>query len=538
MADLPRQRVGAKPRDRAWLMSFDATKFLAEKYKAAVRGGPEDLSDAQQYAVDWMYDNPYSALFAPPGFGKTIVILTLLDKVLSEGFVGKVLIDAPIKVVNTVWPREIPRWRHTMWMSQEIIRVEDDDERLKAEHRRMMAELHSKLLHMEDREEAAKVKLSLVKQHLTVLKEEIRRKLLKSKATIHILNHEATDWLVNDYHERKRPWPYRIVIWDESSKLRDHNSNVFKAIVSMRPYMDRVHELTATPAKQSYIYFFSQIYMLDRGERFGKFITKYRERYFTQNRWSHKWELRPGGDEEIERKISDIVLPIKKNDFAGLQDPIIRIRDVVLSKSIREKYDEFEQTSILEAPDEEVIEAGSAAILNGKLLQLASGAVYDNKRGVHFFHEEKFEELELILDETQDEPVLCSYWFRPTLARLKARFPKAGVMDPQGKMIDQWNQRKFKLMFIHPASAAHGIELQFGGSQLVVFDLFHSAELFEQLIYRLNRRGQEGIVTAHLLTAQNTVDRVVAKRLQQMEDAQQAMYDRLQRLHRKLRRQT
>lgn len=516
-------------------MSFDATKFLEDKFRTAVRGGPEDLSDAQKYAVDWLYENPYSALFAPPGFGKTIVILTLLDRVLSEGFVGKVLIDAPIKVGNTVWPREIPRWRHTMWMSNQILRVEDDDERLERERRRMMAELHPRLLHMEDREEAAKVKLSLVNQHITTIKNSIRRKLLKSKATIHILNHEATDWLVNDYHEKKRPWPYRILIWDESSKLRDHNSNVFKAINAMRPYMDRVHELTATPAKQSYLYFFSQIYLLDRGERFGKFITKYRERYFTQNRWSHKWELRPGGDEEIERKIADIVLTVTKKD---VPEPLIRIRDVSLNKATREKYDEFERTSILETPDAEVIEAGSAAILNNKLLQLASGAVYDNKRGVHFFHEEKFEELEQILDETQDEPVLCSYWFRPTLARLKARFPKAGVMDPQGKMIDQWNRRKFKLMFLHPASAAHGIELQFGGSQLVVFDLFHSAELFEQLIYRLNRRGQEGIVTVHLLTAQHTVDGVVAKRLRQMEDAQQAMYRRLQRLHRKLRRQT
>lgn len=517
-------------------MSFDATKFLAAKYKAVVRGGPEDLTDSQLYAVDWLYDNPYSGLFAPPGFGKTIVILTLLDRILSEGYKAKVLIDAPIKVGNTVWPFEIPRWRHTMWMTSEVLRVENDDPRLKAEHRRMMAELHPKLSHMTDREEAARVKLSLVKQHLTVLKDEIRRKLLASRSTIHILNHEATDWLVNDYHERKRPWPYRILIWDESSKLRDHNSNVFTAIKSMRPYMDRIHELTATPAKQSYIYFFPQIYLLDQGKRFGRQIGPFQKRYFTQNRWSYKWELRPGGDRAIERKISDIVLPIRKEDFTDLADPLIRIRPVQLPDEVVEKYKKFEETAILETPEEEVIEAQSAGILNGKLLQLASGAVYDSKRGVHFFHESKFDELEQILDETQDECVLCSYWFRPTLARLKARFPKAAVMDPQGKMIEPWNRRKFKLMFLHPASAAHGIELQFGGSQIVVFDLFHSAELFEQLIYRLNRRGQEGIVTAHLLTARGTVDNVVSKRLQQMEDAQQAMYNRLQRLHRKLRR--
>jgi SNF2 family DNA or RNA helicase len=238
----------------------------------------------------------------------------------------------------------------------------------------------------------------------------------------------------------------------------------------------------------------------------------------------------------MERVISDIVLPIKKEQFTDLQDPLIRIRTVHLPDPIVEKYKEFEETAILETPSEEVIQATSAGILNGKLLQLASGAVYDNRRGVHFFHESKFEELEQLLDETQDEPVLCSYWFKPTLARLKQRFPKAAVMDAQGKMIEPWNQRKFKLMFIHPASAAHGIELQFGGSQLAIFDLFHSAELFEQLIYRLNRRGQEGIVTVHLFAARGTVDNVVAKKLQKLDDAQQAMYKRLQRLHRKLRR--
>lgn len=515
---------------------FEAKSYLENLFSACVRGGREDLSDSQNYAVDWLYDHPYSALFAGTGFGKTIVILTLLDRLFSEGYNAKVLISAPIKVANTVWPLEPPRWRHTAWITPAVLRVEDDDPRLLSERDRMMKDLHPKLLHMGDREEAARVKVSLVKQHLTVLKERLRRKLLAHKSLIHVINHEAIDWLVNDYHERKRPWPYRILIWDESSKLRDHNSNVFNAIKEMRPYMDRVHELTATPAKQSYIYFFSQIYLLDQGQRFGRGITAFRQRYFTQNRWSHKWEIRPGGAEDMERVISDIVLPIKKSDFSDLQKPLIRIRPVQLPDPIVDKYKDLEETSILETPDEEIIEAKSAGILNGKLLQLASGAVYDNKRGVHYFHESKYDELEQLLDETQDEPVLCSYWFKPTLTRLKQRFPKAAVMDSQGKMIEPWNRKKFKLMFIHPASASHGIELQFGGHHLAVFDLFHSAELFEQLIGRLDRRGQEETVTVHLFTARKTIDNVVARRLQHLEDAQEVMYRRLQRLHRKLKR--
>jgi hypothetical protein len=493
----------------------------------------DDLDDYQRYAIQWLYEHPYSALFAGTGLGKTIIVYTLLNRLLDEGYNAKVLVVAPIKVACTVWPLEYRKWRHTAWMNSALIRVEDDHPKLLLEQVRLNEELKPKLAHLTDRQAAARMKASLIGQHLTMVKDCLRRKLLKHRSQIHIINHEATDWLVNHYVTRRKPWPYRILIWDESTRLRDHNSNVFTAIKEMRPYMDRVHELTATPAKQTYIYFFSQIYLLDQGQRFGRGITAFRQRYFSQNIYSKKWELRPGGAEEMEKKISDIVLPLRKRDFVDTPEPTIRIRTVHLPNL--KQYKEFEQTSILEASNSEIIEAKSAGILNGKLLQLASGAVYDNKRGVHFFHEAKFEELEQLLDETQDEPVLCSYWFKPTLARLKKRFPKAAVMDPRGRMIELWNRRKFKLMFIHPASASHGIELQFGGHHLAVLDLFHSAELFEQLIGRLDRRGQEEDVIVHLLAASGTVDNITAKKLQNLEDAQNAMYRRLQRLHRRIR---
>lgn len=508
---------------------FDLDAILAK-----VIHEEEDLDEYQRYAVQWLYDHPYSALFAGTGLGKTIMIDTLLNRLFDEGYNAKVLISAPIKVANTVWTLEHLKWRHTVWMNPALLRVEDDHPKLLSARAEMGAELTLKLAGMKDRPAAAKMKQSLLGEYLTSLKNQLRLRLLQHRSRIHIINHEAIDWLVDYYVTRRLPWPYRIVIWDESSRLRDHNSNVFNAIKEVRPYMDRVHELTATPAKQSYIYFFSQIYLLDQGQRFGRGITAFRQRYFTQNQWSKKWELRPGGDEEIEKKISDIVLPLRKRDFVSTPEPIIRIRPVLLPAPLLKQYKKFEETSVLQTPEDEIIEAKSAGILNGKLLQLASGAVYDNNRGVHFFHESKFEELEELLEETQDEPVLCSYWFQPTLARLKARFPKAAVMDPQGKMVDKWNRRNFKLMFIHPASASHGIELQFGGHILVVFDLFHSAELFEQLIGRLDRRGQEEDVIVHLLSAQGTVDGVTAKKLQHLEDAQNAMYRRLQRLHRKL----
>ncbi len=508
---------------------------LEQVFRHVVRD-KDDLHDYQKYAVNWLYENPYSALYAGTGLGKTIIVLTLLDRLLMEGFNAKILIAAPIRVVNTVWGNEIARWRHTAWLSSTILRVEDDNPRLIAEKNRLMADLKPKLAHMINRQEAAKVKQSLIGEALTDLKNRLRRRLLKSRSLIHLINHESIDWLVDYYVTQRKPWPYRILVWDESSKLRDHNSNVFNAIKEMRPYMDRVYELTATPSKQSYRYFFSQIYLLDRGERFGRGVTAFNDRYFTQNKYSRAWTIRPGGAEEIERKIADIVLVMRKDDYSDLQKPTINIRPVFLSDQVKNKYRDFEATAILETPEEGIIEAQSAGILNNKLLQLASGAVYDSVRDVHFFHEAKFDELEQLLDETLDEPVLCSYWFKSTLARLKKRFPKAAVMDNQGKMVIPWNKQKFKLMLIHPASAAHGIELQHGGHHLAVFDLFHSAELFEQLIGRLDRQGQVEPVTVHLLSAMGTVDNTVARKLRVLEDAQTAMYRRLQRLHRKLRK--
>lgn len=510
---------------------FDAELYLDSVFRQCIRGSSNDLSAEQAYAVEWLYENPYSALFASPGFGKTVVILTLLNKLFDEGLRGKILIDAPIKVCNTVWPLEIKRWTHTAWMSSTILRVEDDDPKLIDERQKMTAQLHPNLLHMGDRKEAAKIKVSLVKQHITALKEKLRIKLLKSKSLIHVCNHEMTDWLVDYYLTRKKPWPYRTLIWDESSRLRDHQSNVFTAIQAVRPYMDRVHELTATPAKQSYVYFFSQIYVLDQGERFGRGITNFRDRYFTENRWSRKLTLRPGAAQEIEKKIADIVLPLKLK-----QEYTIRIRSIYLPSKVVEKYTNFEANSVLDAGDT-IINAVNAGVLNGKLLQLATGAVYDNDRDVHFFHESKFDELEELLEETQDEPVMCAYWFKPTLARLKKRFPKAQVMDTAGKNVAKWQKKPPKLMLVHPQSTAHGVDgLQNFCHTLAVIDLFHSAELFEQLIGRIARRGQTEPVTVHLFSARRTVDNIVGDSLQRLEDAQDAMYRRLMKIHKRLKR--
>jgi hypothetical protein len=213
----------------------------------------------------------------------------------------------------------------------------------------------------------------------------------------------------------------------------------------------------------------------------------------------------------------------------------VRIRPIEMPKKIVDAYANFEANAVLEAGDT-IIDAVNAGVLNGKLLQLASGAVYDNEKGVHFFHESKFDELEELLQETQDQPVLCTYWFKSTLARLKKRFPKAEIMDKAGKNVFKWAKKPPKLMIAHPQSTAHGVDgLQEYCNTLAVFDLFHSAELFEQLIYRIARPGQKEPVTVHLFSAQRTVDSLVGKKLQAMEDAQVAMYRRLMRLHAKLR---
>jgi SNF2 family DNA or RNA helicase len=292
----------------------------------------------------------------------------------------------------------------------------------------------------------------------------------------------------------------------------------------------RFHELTATPASQTYMHLFSQVWLLDRGERFGNGITAFRERYFTFNPYVKTWKIRDGAKQEIERLISDICL-VKRRE----RDFRIVTRTIRLPDKLMETYEEFERECVLELGDQE-IDGVNAAVLCSKLLQYASGFVYDQNQVACNIHDEKIEELRSLVEETLDEPILVAYWFRESLARLQAAFPDAAVMDREGKVEASWNRREHKILLAHPQSVGHGLNLQQGGHHVVIYDLFWSAELVNQLIGRLDRPGQTKTVYAHMLCSKGTIDELVAGKLNYLDDARAIMLDRIQRLRNEISR--
>lgn len=499
MAYPDRQRMGAEPGDGARLV-FDLQSYFDEVFQSCIRG-EDDLHDDQREAVDWLMMRPFSALFADVGKGKTVIIETLLDRLFLKGFKGKILIVAPIRVANRVWMREHRLWRHVAYFNPTILRIDDKDPRL----------------------------VGLKGPAKTAKKILLRMELLDSDSPIHVINKEAVDWLVDTWLSRKR-WPYQVVIVDESSCLRDHNSNIFKALQKVLDRIYRFHQLTATPASQTYMHLFSQIYLLDRGERLGKGITAFRERYFTENRFARTWKIRPGGDTDIEEKIADICLVMRRE-----KNFLVRTRSIELPRKIVQQYRDFERDAVLELADVGPIEGVTAAALSNKLLQYASGAVYDENKRYHVIHDEKIEELKQLSEETLDNPVMVAYWYKSSLARLRKAFPQAAIMDREGKMEESWNKGKHKLMFVHPRGSAHGLNLQFGGHHIALFDIFWPLELFTQLIGRLDRQPQQHTVMVHLLSAAGTMDEVVSANLEYLRGAEEDMKRRLQALQRKYR---
>jgi hypothetical protein len=459
---------------------FSIDAYLAAKF-ARVKRTKADLRDYQRFAVEWLHANPHSALFVDMGLGKTVCILTLLEELLSRWRFRQCLIVAPIRVANEVWPAEIEEWQHTAPLTYTLLTGN----------------------------------------------REAREAAMRRRTALHIVNREALPWLVEAWGER---WPYDVVIYDESSRLGDHRSAGFLALQSVRHRLRRLHEMTATPAAQSYMKLFSQVWLLDRGARLGSFVTHFRTKFFDHNQYSRTWKLKPGADEQITALISDVCLEMQRKDYLDMRDPIIRSVPVRLTRREREKYEKFERDFILEVEEEKLIEAPTRGILTGKLLQLASGSVYDEDRKAHWIHDHKIAALRELREEAQDQPVMVAYWFQSSLQRLQAAFPDAVPMDKAGAAVKRWNAREIPMLLVHPQSAAHGLNLQFGGHHLVIFDLFHSLELFLQLIRRLDRPGQTEVVLVHLLTAAGTLDETVVERLRALEDVQDALFRRLKAL--------
>lgn len=467
----------------------------------------------QNEGVQFIKDHPFCALFVDLGLGKSVMSATAALDLIVEDEIKKVLIIGPSRVIQAGWPNEFSEWGHLCFYHMQVI-AGTAKERLRA---------------------------------------------LQTDCHFYTVSRDNIGWLVEHY---KTKWPFDMVIIDESSNFKSHTSQRFKLLRRVRKYMTRLVELTATPAAEGYMGIFAQTYLLDGGDRFGQAITKYQENYFIQNRYNFKFKLRDGAEKEITRKISDICLVMKAVDYLDMGEPhFIRV-PVPMDRETSDLYAVMEEESVMQVlpPDFDeylddpiVIEAEQAASLQAKLMQIASGFVYDTKivgltaddkvikqKDCYRLHELKLDALEeLMNNELADKNVLIAYHFQSTLERFQSQFPKAVLMDKEGKCIKKWNDGKIKMLAAHPQSAGYGLNLQRGGHVIVYLDHPWSLEQFLQFNGRIHRQGQKEPVRIYQLCATlttpngsqaETVDDTVIKALRDKEDVQDAFFELLERL--------
>lgn len=530
---------------------------IRAKFKR-VKHSVDRMHDYQHFGAKFLYDNPFSALFIDCGMGKTVISLTTILNLVKLFETNYTLIIAPVRVANETWPTEIEEWSHTAALSYAHIRDKDLVERVNragdAERNRIINETKDLLTRAGKNESEIKKAISEVrKQDMTLAAVEDARKaesklavrdfMKRTAATVHIINREQVEFLVKAWG---RAWPYDAVFIDESSAFKDHKTDRFKALKAVRPYMKRMHQLTATPTSEGYIHLFAQIYLLDLGQRLGKNITAYREKYFNYSEYTRKYTLREGAKEAITAKISDICLVMRAEDYLDMAEPTFIPERIELLPEERRMYDEMEREFAVTLADGREVVADTAAAKSQKLQQMASGVVYETvlspdefgeytkNRVVHHIHDHKIEKLKEIREATEGEPLLVAYIHKSSLDRIKKAFPKAVVMDAVGKCVPDWSKGKIDMLLFSPKGAAHGLNLQYGGRRLVFFDVPWSLELFYQAWKRLARQGQKLAVFVHLLTVINSIDEDISEALTDKNMTQEEFFSLIKRLQKKV----
>jgi SNF2 family DNA or RNA helicase len=418
----------------------------------------------QKRAIQHILDHPSAGLFLEMGLGKSVITLTAITELLHNSFeIERVLVIAPLRVADTVWTAEAEKWDHTR-------------------HLRISKVLGSKKKRVE---------------------------ALNMPADVYVINRENVEWIVDHYG---RSWPFDMVVIDELSSFKSPSSRRFRALRKVLPLINRIVGLTGTPAPNGLIDLWSQIYLLDQGERLGPTITSYRNRYFIpgKRRGHIVYEWIPISEEVIYEKISDICISMKAEDWLDMPQRIDRTVTVTLPPAARARYKQLERDLLLPFSDGDVV-ANTAAVLAGKLLQLANGAVYDENHNVREIHKAKLEALGDIIEAANGKPILVFYTYQHDLHRIQKRFSVRTLES--SKDISDWNAGRIPVLLAHPASAGHGLNLQAGGNTIVWFGLPHSLELYEQANARLYRQGQKENVIIHHLVTEGTIDENVMKAL-------------------------
>ena len=480
-----------------------------------------DFHPYQREGVEFLTANRFAAYWLDMGLGKTVTALTAFARLQRQGKVRRALVVAPLQVATTTWPNEIGQWAHTAGLTYTVIRATDAHPRAVQARRtaRSAARRLRAPAEIVDRLAAAAGKAA---------EEAVRLDQTAEETDLHIINQDRVPWLVDRWRD---VWPYDLVIYDESSGLRNQGTARVKALVRLRRFglMPRMWQLTGTPAPESYEGLFPQIWLLDKGERFGRFVTHFRSRYFDYDPYARRYNLKPGAADAIIDKVKDIALVMRAEDYLDLADPVFVDRKIDLGPDLMAGYKELERELVLELQGTTIV-AETEAAKGQKLLQFASGALYDDKRGVVPVHTVKTDELREIVAEAQGAPIVVAYWFRHTLARLKAAFPEGREMDKDGKAEKDWTAGRIPMLFLHPRSGGHGLNLQYGGHILVYFDTPWPLEAYLQTNARIARQGQTRVPMIIHLIAKGTIEERIVPKLRAKEAGQNYLKAEIQRL--------
>ncbi len=432
--------------------------------------------DYQVYAQQFLIRNPACGLLLSMGLGKTSITLHGLWELVLDYFdIGRILVVAPLRVARDVWPAEIEKWSD----------------------------------------------LSGLTCSVAIGSEAKRIEALKKKAFIYVINRENLPWLVENGY-----FNFDCVVLDELSSFKNHQSKRFKAMRKVRAGVKRIIGLTGTPLPNGLMDLWAEINLLDMGERLGRYITGFRERYFVPDKRNREiifsYKPREGAEDAIYEKISDICISMKACDYMKIPDVVLSKVEVNMSDKEKSLYERLAADLILPLPDGD-IDAASAVGLSNKLLQMANGAVYDEHGKVRKIHDRKMDALEDLIEMANGEPVLVAVWFKHDLARVTERFH--AVQIDKSEDIEKWNRGEIPVAVIHPASAGHGLNLQYGGHHLIWFGLTWSLELYLQCNARLTRLGQKESVTIQHIITKGTIDEDVMKALEEKDCGQEALLD-------------
>lgn len=449
------------------------------------------LHSYQERGVKHIIDNEFCALFLEMGLGKTVTTLTAIKELLDNCIISNALVIAPKKVTQVTWSDEIKNWEHLKGLSISVI---DGD----------------------------------VKH---------RRAAMAAKADIYAVSRDNIVWLILEYGGIKLP--YDMVVIDELSSFKNHASKRFRALRKVRKFIPRVVGLTGTPSPNGLIDLFAQMYLIDEGQRLGKTVTGYRDRFFRPDKRNgdivYTYALKQPANEtekQISDLIGDITISMTAEDYLKMPDKVMLYDTVEMPKKVAERYSEFEREQVLELINsDEPISAASAAALSNKLQQFANGAIYTADREVIQLHDEKIEKLQELVEAANGAPVLVAYSYKHDLDRImKALKEYKPVKLEKPEQIADWNAGKINVLVTHPASAGHGINIQKGGHILVWFGNTWSLELYMQFNARLYRQGQDKPVYIHHIVTKGTVDEKIIKALSGKKETQDGLMSSIKEL--------